>query len=106
MSVENRDNKWLSIVLLFLVMVVDCANAAVRTTTWQRWEHTLISSREYQNPFIDVTVSVVYSGPYGATFKSLAFWDGKSKGTKHTISLAQQAGVRVIVNPGHPPIPF
>ena len=78
MSLENRDYKWLSIVLLYLVMAVDWAYAAARTTTWQRWEHTLISSREYQNPFIDATVSVVYSGPDGATFKSLVFWDGKN----------------------------
>jgi hypothetical protein len=75
---KNRHYKWLSIVLLCLVIVVSRANAAVRTTTWQRWEQTLISSREYQNPFIDLTVSVAYSGPDGTTFKSLAFWDGES----------------------------
>ena len=29
----------------------------------------------------------------------LAFWDGKSRGTKHMIEIAEKAGVPVIVNP-------
>lgn len=36
----------------------------------------------------------------------VAFWDGESKGTEHTISVAKKRGVRVIVNPKYPPIPF
>jgi len=50
--------------------------AAAQVATWQRWEQVLESSRQYPNPFKDVTVSVVYSGPGGKTFKTLGFWDG------------------------------
>lgn len=67
--------------ILFLIpilMVVEKANAASKAAVWQRWQQTLISTNEYRNPFRDVTVSVAYSGPDSATFKSLAFWDGNS----------------------------
>jgi hypothetical protein len=69
---------WVVVFLMPVVTVADGANAAARTTVWQRWEQALTSSREYRNPFKDVTVSVAYSGPDGTVFKSLAFWDGKS----------------------------
>ena len=43
---------------------------------WQRWEQELTSARQYANPYADVTVSVVYSGPGGATLRAYGFWDG------------------------------
>ena len=46
--------------------------------TWMRWEQTLASSKEYDNPFADVTVSVEYRGPDDAMFSGLGFWDGES----------------------------
>jgi len=63
-------------VVVFLVGVVDGADAAGAASVWQRWEKSLVSSGEYGSPFTDVTVSVVYSGPEGEVFESLAFWDG------------------------------
>ncbi len=46
--------------------------------TWTRWEQVLASSREYANPFADVTVSVQYQGPSGASLSALGFWDGET----------------------------
>jgi hypothetical protein len=43
---------------------------------WQRWEHALISDRDYGNPYADVTLRVRYTGPGGRTFRAFGFWDG------------------------------
>ena len=67
---------WFVVFVMFVVTVADRTNAVTKTNAWQRWEQAFISSREYRNPFKDVTVSVTYSGPDGMAFKSLAFWDG------------------------------
>lgn len=56
--------------------VANKTKAVLEITVWQRWEQDLVSSKKYQNPFKDVTVSVTYSGPNGEIFNSLAFWDG------------------------------
>ena len=70
--------RWVVVFLMSVASIANITNAATKTTVWQRWEQVLTSSTEYQNPFKDVTVSVVYSGPDGTSFKSLAFWDGNS----------------------------
>ncbi len=45
-------------------------------TTWQRWDHALISSRHYGNPYADVTLRVTYTGPENHTMRTYGFWDG------------------------------
>jgi hypothetical protein len=47
--------------------------------TWQRWEQELTSSRVYENPYAQVTVSVTYTGPAGQTIQSYGFWDGEER---------------------------
>jgi hypothetical protein len=44
--------------------------------TWQRWEHALRSTRSYGNPYADVTLRVLYTGPGGRTLRAYGFWDG------------------------------
>ncbi len=44
--------------------------------TWERWEHALTSTRSYANPYADVTLQVVYTGPAGRTLRACGFWDG------------------------------
>ena len=43
---------------------------------WQRWEHALVSTRSYTNPYADVTVRVTYTGPNHRTLQTYGFWDG------------------------------
>jgi hypothetical protein len=43
---------------------------------WQRWEQSLMSAREYENPYADVTVRVTYTGPEGRRLQTFGFWDG------------------------------
>jgi hypothetical protein len=45
---------------------------------WQRWEYALTSARGYGNPYADVTVRVVYTGPGGRTLRAYGFWDGEN----------------------------
>jgi len=66
----------LAVVSAVSVAAAQRADASDQATIWRRWQQTLISSTEYENPFDDVTVSVTYSGPDGETFETLAFWDG------------------------------
>jgi hypothetical protein len=44
--------------------------------TWERWDHALTSTRNYANPYADVTLRVVYTGPAGRTLRAYGFWDG------------------------------
>jgi len=50
--------------------------AATNAIQWQRWEQALTSLVVYTNPYRDVTVSVTYTGPDGATLQTFGFWDG------------------------------
>ncbi len=45
-------------------------------TAWQRWEHVLTGSRNYDNPYADVTLQVTYTDPAGQTIEGYGFWDG------------------------------
>ena len=44
--------------------------------TWQRWEQALTSTRTYANPYAEVSLRVVYTGPAGQTLRAYGFWDG------------------------------
>jgi len=44
--------------------------------TWTCWEHTLTSSRAYDNPLLDVVLSVQYTSPTKKTRSCYGFWDG------------------------------
>jgi len=50
--------------------------AAESPHVWQRWEHTLASTRSYDNSYTDVTLRVRYTGPDGRIFSGHGFWDG------------------------------
>jgi len=43
--------------------------------TWTRWEQTLTSSKDYANPYCDVSVYVVYNGPSNRLIRGYGFWD-------------------------------
>src|ERR1035437_3410312 len=43
---------------------------------WQRWEHTLISSRTYSNAYAEVAMRVTYAGPGQRRIHAYGFWDG------------------------------
>lgn len=45
---------------------------------WQRWEHTLTSTRSYTNPYADVVLHVTYTGPDHRSIRTCGFWDGGS----------------------------
>jgi len=67
-----RKTGW--VVVLVLASGAWAAESSV--PAWTRWEQTLTSSRQYANPFADVTVSVEYRGPNGATLSTFGFWEG------------------------------
>ncbi|HOW71023.1 MAG TPA: DUF4038 domain-containing protein [Phycisphaerae bacterium] len=75
-----QPSKWIA-----LLMVVACplfgarptwAAAAPNPHAWERWEHALTSSRNYGNPYADVTLRVTYNGPDNRTLRIYGFWDG------------------------------
>lgn len=43
---------------------------------WGRWEHALISTRAYKNPYADVELRVRFTGPDGSALSTFGFWDG------------------------------
>lgn len=60
------------------VLLGGCATMTSNSTAvaGQRWEAALTSARAYDNPFRDVAVEVVYTGPEGRSFRTSGFWDG------------------------------
>jgi len=52
------------------------AAAGTNPHAWQRWEHSLASTRSHDNPYADVTLQVTYTGPDGRTLRTFGFWDG------------------------------
>jgi hypothetical protein len=44
--------------------------------TWQRWEHTLTSTRPYDNPYANIILRVTYRGPDRHILRTYGFWDG------------------------------
>jgi hypothetical protein len=67
---------WLVLSFLFLAGGARAAEPGRRPQVWQRWEHTLTSTRGYDNPYADVTLRVSYVGPGGRTLRAYGFWDG------------------------------
>ena len=59
-----------------LLLVCGAAAAEDACGTWQRWEHRLVSDRDYANPCTDVQVRVRFDGPEGQSREGLGFWDG------------------------------
>jgi len=43
---------------------------------WQRWEQELQSTRTYGNPYADVELRVVYTGPDDREIRTFGYWDG------------------------------
>jgi len=43
---------------------------------WICFELTLKTAKKYTNPFIDVDVTAIFTGPDGREIKRLAYWDG------------------------------
>ena len=43
---------------------------------WTRWEHSLTSTRTYDDPCGEVTTKVIYRGPQQQQITGLGFWDG------------------------------
>jgi len=65
-------------VLISLVPRVEAASEETRVSVWTRWEHHLISSKSYANPFADPVVSVRYQGPGNESIAAFGFWDGEA----------------------------
>ena len=66
-------------IILVLVIVSAAPGAEDVVGTWQRWEHALVSDRDYANPCTDVTVRVRLDGPDGQSRDGLGFWDGERR---------------------------
>ena len=62
-----------------LTLLLACSAAeAVEDTAggWQRWEHELVSDRDYANPCDTVKIGVRFDGPNRQARTGLGFWDG------------------------------
>jgi hypothetical protein len=70
---------------------------------WEEIEIVLSAEREYENPYADVDVHIVFTGPDGLELKRPAFWDGEntwkvrfaspvSQGIWQWVSYASEAG--------------
>ena len=63
--------------LLLVLFTLSAAVAAQdKAAQWQRWEHELVSDRDYANPCVAVKTSVRFNGPNGQTRTGVGFWDG------------------------------
>lgn len=70
----NTKNTFFAVVTL-VVLIMNSA-LAKSVQQWKRFEHKLVSSKEYDNPVQDVKVSVEFTSPSGKKRSLLGFWDG------------------------------
>ena len=67
-------------IVLIVVLIFTCVNSASAANTvieqWTRFENTLISSKDYNNPVQDIKVRIEFTSPSGKKRTLLAFWDG------------------------------
>ncbi len=72
---------------------------------WEEIEIVLLAEREYKNPYTEVDVHIVFTGPDGLELRRPAFWDGGniwkvrfaspvSQGTWEWLSYASKSGDR------------
>ena len=61
---------------LVLSLGVAAANGAETVQRWGRFEAEVENPKEYANPFEDVTLDVVYTGPGGCVVRFWGFYDG------------------------------
>lgn len=61
-----------SFFIFLICLSASAADNPKKSTTWERWQHTLVSSTATNQP---VDVDMVFTGPDGKTFTSHAFTD-------------------------------
>ncbi len=61
-----------------LALAAVSAPPSEAASVWQRWEQALTAGERYDNPYADVTLRVVYTGPHGEEIRAYGFWDGDS----------------------------
>jgi hypothetical protein len=60
-----------------VMLIVACQNDGLQTAEqWNEMEIILESVHNYENPYTDVDVYVIYRGPEGSEIRRPAFWDG------------------------------
>ena len=58
---------------------------------WTRWEHSLTSTKTYDDPYGEITIKVSYRGPRQQEISGLGFWDGGN--TFKFVPCSQRQGV-------------
>jgi hypothetical protein len=64
-----------AVFFVLLMMTARAGYTEKSTSAWQRWEHTLTSTRSYEQPYKQVSLLVEYTGPGGESFTSYGFWE-------------------------------
>jgi hypothetical protein len=58
-----------------LVLLALRAAAIDSAVTWQLWEHSFTSEKQYDDPYRQVSLQVTFHGPGDASFSSYGFWE-------------------------------
>ena len=72
----KRDTKILLLCLsLYFFLATHCvAQNQDSATTWQLWEHTLVSRKTYPKPYQDLSINVTFTSADGKSFAAPGFW--------------------------------
>ena len=70
---------FLMLPFLTAVQITPNSNQEIVAEQWKEVEITLRSNAEYENPYTDVDVYVVFAGPNDMKLKRPAFWDGENR---------------------------
>ncbi|HUV67064.1 MAG TPA: DUF4038 domain-containing protein [Sedimentisphaerales bacterium] len=76
--VAGRSKAFLRSLAMAAVCLAFVKTGRADVAVWNRWEQTLASSSTYSNPYQQVVLSVIYTGPNGQKIKGYGFWDGGS----------------------------
>jgi hypothetical protein len=76
MPIPQRRCSPLLFVFLLLSWIALSSPVLGAVETWNRWEHSLTSTKTYSNPYAEVTLKVDYSGPDQQVLQGLGYWNG------------------------------
>ncbi|MBP7951638.1 MAG: DUF4038 domain-containing protein [Verrucomicrobiales bacterium] len=73
----NSSNRLIAALAALCITVTSSwTSAAENPQVWERWEHSLTSSRDYANAYTEVTLRVRFTGPERRVITGCGFWDG------------------------------
>ena len=66
-----------SSIFLLLPLLLVVVNVKAQVQVWQKWTRNFVSEKSYNNPYLDISIEIVFTGPENLKFKTFCYWTGQ-----------------------------